>query len=847
MLWLVLGLDVTKDVEVSLRDTVMMQVMGAISTRYGISGDYTSNVMSIMGPRVLYNGSILPVDNLNAYNPESGMGAEVIPYTDPSNLAHFYIRLYDIPSGGQFLKLLDITAPSTGYNAMDYKVAPCGENLCLALLFSNYSSGTHYLEVQVIDPTGNSSPIFSSNYYVSISSFDLYGNHYEVPDTVALVILRGDGTLELYALDANLSPSANPVISYNTIGMSDYELMDGFFFSAGFGVKFASLLYNGTSQEAVIAGFDVETGSVFQRNVSVGRPYISAGVNSVGFCMAQDDGTNLFVYYYDIFFDDFYGDTLTSLGGPVSAVFPLWSAVLCGIASGENIEVVDVTGGSIVGTYTFPSSTYDAARYYFDDYSELDNRIHVLGFNWDSPPYDTLFLVELNVGSGVSLSGIDTIAALIPFDPTFPSLQVRDGNLYMSQTGSVVPSRIVKTDLTYNILWEGDTLDGANTLYLPLYVYNNLTYDMRKLDDATGDVLPYSYNLDYSTYGMVLFAKEYGSNFYVLTGDGIHSLHLHVLDTSDLSGSAVDLGITISWGAFDISGDTLAIIYSDFGDGDVKLYLYDMASSTLIGPHSFDYDAAATEVHGPVKIVDGNIYTWVGTSTIQKFVKCLPGLTTCLDADIDPSIYSTIMDFTIDADSGDIFLTTFNSHAIHLDENLNMVSTAGPYGPILLRALPVNEYILLIGRDNYAYILDTTYVMFARRNDLGRVDFADTLVGVAFHDVDIYEYAPEQFYVFLSGSYGLTHLANLIRYDVSNSTGKNEMVISGFRYSIEEGRLILEGRGEVSVRVFDIRGRMVGSYHGSIDGRRSITRFPADGIYLLDINGGKYKVVNINR
>ncbi len=848
MVWLILGLSVTRDVDVSLRDTMMAQVSGIRSSSFGAAGEYVVNLLSSPGA-VVYNGTMLNITQYEVINPLSNMAAVSSISIDPSSIEHFVIKLYDISSGGNLVGTVDIPAPSTGYSTYIYSIANCGGRICALVSFYDFSSGNGYLTAYAVDNSASASQVFEHFTTDIISRADIYGNMNMAPDTAAIVIVKNTGEALMFGVDLNLPPYSNPVISH-TISGGNYNPTGGAFFEDGGSRLFASILQDLNTYDLTFLGFDLSDGTILSNTQSFNMPFSAYYVsfNSRGFCVVIDDGTDLFMYLYDIFSSSFYGDTTGSVGG-IWGVFPTGYPDICSFMTGSELYAVDVDNKTFVGTSTLPTGIFSAAQPFFDDNTLPGSQVHIAAVNLDAPPNDSLFYMTYEVGySGISLQSIDTVALEAPVALYFTDIMVYGGNLYMSKYPSMPPSRIVKAHLDYTSIWEGDTISQNNTVYLPLYVFDNTNQQMRVIDDATGMAQPYVYDIPYSTYGGPQYVKRSGSNLYILTGSYGGNLFLHQLDASDLTGSATDLGISIPYGYYDLMNDTLAIAYIDFIDQNVKLYLYDIASNTLSSPQVFDIDATTTESSGKVVLKGGYVYLPVYTSSLQKLFRCTVDFATCVNTDIDVSTYGYVIDYFVD-DNGYVYLSTGNgyfSHIIALDENLNITSTAGPIPGYINKIYGMREYLMLVRSSAYTPV-DTSFIMFARKSDPSVFDLVDTLVGAYGTASHVYEYSPGQYYAFFTAVERDIALARLVRYNITDATGTEEISDSRFLYQVRNGRLILQGKGDVNVRIFDITGRMVGSFNGTIDGQKTIARFPAQGIYLLDINGSKFKVVNINR
>ncbi len=849
MVWLILGLNVTKDVDVSLRDTVLMQIYGIVSAEFGATGEYGVRVGTSLGMNTVYNGSVLNNSNLRHINPPGEIAAMTSSYTDPSSIEHLIVKLYDISSGGNFVGTVDIPAPSTGYSIFSYVMSNCGDRLCVLVSFYDFSSGNGYLTAYAVDNSASASQVFEHFTTDFISQIDIFGNMNMAPDTAAIVIVKSTGEALLFGVDLNLSPYSNPVISH-TISGGNYNLMGGAFFEDGGSRLFASILQDLNTYDLTFLGFDLSDGTILSNTQSFNMPFSTnnTSFNSRGFCIVGDDGTNLFVYLYDIFSSSFYGDTTGSVGS-IANVFSTGYPDICSFMTGSELYAVDVDDKILVGTSTLPTGIFGAAQPFFDDNTLPGGEMHIAAINLDTPPNDSLFYMTYGVGySGISLQSIDTVALEVPVAPYFTDIMVYGGNLYMSKYLSGVPFRIMKAHLDYTPIWEGDTISQNNAVYLPLYVFDYINQQMRVIDDATGMAQPYVYDIPYSTYGGPVYVKRSGSNLYILTGSYGGNLFLHQLDASDLTGSATDLGISVPYGYYDLMNDTLAIAYSDFNDQNVKLYLYDIASSTLSSPQVFDIDATTTESSGKVVLKGGYVYLPVYTSSLQKLFRCTVDFATCVNTDIDISTYGYVMDYFVD-DNGYVYLSTgdgYSSHIIALDENLNITSTAGPLPGYVNKIYGTGEYLMVVRSSAYTPV-DTSFIMFARKSDPSVFDLVDTLVGAYGTASHVYEYSSGQYYAFFTAVERDIALARLVRYNITDATGTEEISDSRFLYQVRNGRLILQGKGNANVRIFDITGRMVGSFNGTIDGQKTIARFPAQGIYLLDINGSKFKVVNINR
>ena len=847
MVWLILGLNVTKDVDVSLRDTVLSQVLWAMNISFGAAGEYSAGVQTSIYPVSVYNGTVLNSPYLRLINPASGIGINGNVYPDISSLEHLAVKIYDISSGGNLISIADIPAPASNYSIFMYEFTNCGDRICSIVIFGDFSAGDWYVNAYVIEPSGTYSQVFEYNTSNSITRMDIFGNLNILPDTV-VIVFEESGNVHLHAVDINLPSSSNPVISHTITGGTHYTV-NGAFFQDGGSRLFSLTLFDMNTYNATFVGFDLNSGTVFSntQHYNVLLSSNNTAFNSRGFCVVSDDGVNLFVYLYDVFSGNFYGDTLTSVG-PINGVFPTGYPDICSFMTGFDLYAIDVDNRSLTGTIALPTGIFNVANPFFDENTIAGSEVHIAGINMDAMPYDTLFYLTYNVDySGIALQSIDTVAMNIPTAPQFSQPVVHGGNLYLSKSIPGHPMRIVKTELDYTFHWEGDTISGNNYVYTPLYVLDIVAQQMRILDEATGAALSYAYDIPFSTYGGVQYMKLSGSNLYLLTGDYSTSLHLHQINASDLTGSATDLGITISYGYYDFRNDTIAIAYTDFNDQNVKLYLYDIISSTLSSPQSFDIDAT-TESAGRVALKGGYVYLPVSTLSTLRFFRCTTDFATCIDVDIDKNTYGNLIDYMVD-DNGYVYMSTFtgnSSYIFELDENLNINSIAGPIPGLIYEVNGAGEYLVLIRSSSYSPV-DTSFVMFSRKSNLSLIDFADTLAGTYGVSSLIYEYSPGQYYAFFTALERDIALARLVRYNITDATGTEEISDSRFLYQVRNGRLILQGKGDVNVRIFDITGRMVGSFNGSIDGQKTIARFPAQGIYLLDINGSKFKVVNINR
>ncbi len=842
LLSFVFALSVSRDAGVVLQDTGALDLFFPGKAFLNPAGDFVGVVFGSGGYVLAYRDSILHIqEGIEAYDENTGIFVSATPYHDPSGLEHYILKIFNYAVDRELpVALYDVPAPSSDYTAAHQVVQKCGNDFCAMLVFSDYVARNSVVLVHRFDDA-SIEEIFSSSFSGVVNSIGLYGFVDDYPDT-AFAIFSIDNDVYMLGLDLNLPSSDNPVISYSGhYPGTYYYVAGGGLFDDGSRAVFMGIL--SSTDSIAFIGFDLNTASVVDERYYAGA-YYTFSLYADGICGAQGDGSDLYLFRYNVFSGNFYSGSLPYTDYISGPGFYSGTDACIFLANGGLISI-DPSSLSLLDMETVPSMVGGILNEY--SHSDVPSfGTGILLFHYTSPLPDTLIATVYDYAGGFDVIRSDTIVANnVPNRMTVFGLQFRDNGLVGSVSSMSTNSTLLKLGENLAFQWKADTLSSFQYVYLPAYVYlmNYGSEEIRKIDLSTGLPLSYSYSIPSTPYGNVVFMKEVNDKLFVLSGTGSQS-YIHVLDTATLSGlELVNLGsLSTTWVA-DVNedGNYMVMLLSSYTDGVGYIYVYDFDADNLVGPYVVDFDASSTEY--PVRVLmEGDTVFAVFSSPLEKRIfKCHAGLASCSYGSVDVS-YGNINGLYVFRDS--IYMTTTGGYIAVMDRQLNVSHIFGPLNGVVRSLNRLGDYVALIV--NKFDVMDTTFVEFRRIGDLNVVDYADTVVGYTESSTQLHEYSPGQYYLYVALSGQFASMSRVYRYNVTSSVGRDE-VSSGIKYSVSNGRLVLEGRGYVELNLYNAAGRLLGSYRGNIDGRVAALEIPGPGIYLLDMNGRRYKVLNLKR
>ncbi len=842
MLSLIFALSVSRDAGVVLQDTGALDLFFLEKVFLNHAGDFMGVVSSSGGYVLAYRDSILHIqEGIEAYDENTGIFVSATPYHDPSGLEHYILKIFNYAVDKELpVALYDVPAPSSDYTAAHQVVQKCGNAFCAMLVFSDYVARNSVVLVHRFDDT-SIDEIFSGSFSGVVNSAGLYGFVDDYPDT-AFAIFSIDNDVYMLGLDLNLPSSDNPVISYSGhYPNTYYYVAGGGLFDDGSRAVFMGIL--SSTDSIAFIGFDLNTASVVDERYYAGA-YYKFSLYADGICGAYGDGSSLYMLRYDVFSGNFYAASVSYTENIIGS--GLYSGTdACIFLATNGLVAVDPVILSIADLEIIPSMVDGVLNdYSHSDISSFGNSI--LLFYYTSPLPDTLIATVYDYTGGfVTLSSDTIIPNNVPSKMTVFDLQFRDNGLVGAVSSILLNPTLLKLGENLAFQWRADTLSSFQYVYLPAYVYlmNYGSEEIRKIDLSAGLPLSYSYSIPSTPYGSVVFMKEVNDKLFVLSGTGSQS-YIHVLDTATLTGlELVNLGsLSTSW-VVDVNedGNYMVMLLSNYTSRVGYIYVYDFDADNLVGPYVVDFDASSTEYPVRVLMEGDTVFALFGTSLDNRILKCHAGLASCSYGSVDVS-YGNINGLYVFRDS--IYMTTTGGYIAVMDRQLNVSHIFGPLNGVVMSLNRLGDYVALVV--NKFDVMDTTFVEFRRIGDLNVVDYADTVVGYTESSTELHEYSPGQYYLYVALSGQFASMSRVYRYNVTSSVGRDE-VSSGIRYSVSNGRLVLEGRGYVELNLYNTAGRLLGSYRGNIDGRVAALEIPGPGIYLLDMNGRRYKVLNLKR
>jgi len=834
MVLVILGLVVDRDLVVPFHDTVDAEVSPSVSFSAELGpGEYLFKAGLNVEDRLIMNGSILNMKTLDVYNPSAQLGAQ-LEQIYVSDVQYVKVSVFDFSGETPTRAAVYSEALPAGVFLNTHSAVPCGEDLCYAVRLYDSPSGQYYIRVFRIDNLEAVS-LMEEVYTSSISSMKLFGFGEDARDTLFLLVSAADGSVFLYGIDINLSAAENPVISYSVYGAGGYYIIGGALFDDGSIRRFFAALSRVDTIRFV--GYDLSADDGLDFAFDRYEGWYMGGANQRGLCLMRDDGSSLRVVHFDAFDETIHDFTLSS-SGYVNHVYNVASDDVCAYMTQDKMILVGLSSESYLHIENLAPGYIYPIRDIYSDASSWNNDVQARVSFFDTPPYDTIVVLDYSVGSSLDLMYADTIPLLVHVPRYISEMMVADGDLYLADHTLSVPYRIYRYDEDLNMVWAGENVGDYDWLMLPNYIYNY--EEVRKLDRETGALTPYIYDLSPSDFGSILYYEENNGKLYVITG---YNIYIHEIDTSDLSGSYVEPGINVAFFYdFDVDYPYVLIADLDAATGRIRLHVYDLEASSLTGPYLLDPDISGFGVIREVRIIGDTVFVGAASSDAQAMFMCDAGLSSCVRGDIDLA-YGSISDFLVADDSVYVFTVADGETYIHvLDRELNFSHVSGPHHGSFNAGFPVGEYLTLITTSGG--ILDTLNVSFLRRNDLSVVDYADEIPFYKLQTAGLMEYGTGSYYVYLFAQDEDLLTTTVYRYNVIEATGVEE-IDSPVRIRMVEGRLMIYGKGEVNLEVYTPAGRKVASFRGYVDGVREVAHLPSTGAYIVRLNGKSTKVINL--
>ncbi len=827
-----IDVDVSRDRMYAVQDTLRLQASLAKAMNAGYNQyivDLNTNFSSVSA--IIVNGSIkVDPEKAHAYNPKTNS----IAYVEVAFPDTFKVHVYDLNTMQETTYILVKPSQSPLLNV----VKACGNSFCGAFYFG--SLGNNDILVRKFDITGIQT-IDDIVLPGAIGSLDMYTSLDIFPDIVALYYRPAGNPHEfrIYHVSGVLLQNLSREVMYAGFATNGTNSYLGFVYR------------NGANLEA--DRYDINNNN-FSGNIVIGviQSQPTTGLNGNSICIADAGAGNVNIHEYDILAHTSNSYTVPLAGGvsfaPVSIVQTskkqgngciVFGQMAQGITTYTGAYMFDNTP-SIKDTIHFNSNIFSVIpmEYSFNDTVSMSDRIQIAYIR--TLLRDTVFVEEYSwVVAFFNKEFADTVEMRVPVS-TSPTgvLAFEDGNIYVSLASLNFYSSIAKLDMDLNQVWKTDTFRNADAiLYLPTYVEDVNNNILKQLDKNTGTFTANQF--DINPHGILLYLKEVGDTVWVITGDNANNIKIHKLLESTLSGSSIDIGFpTQGYALFEMEGRYVLLALRT-NNQDANIYVYDLLTNTLNGPAVIDLSSGNDFVR-KAKFAGDTVFFTIND---QWLVKCDVLLNSCTNYQI-LSLLGSITDYVVTDNSIYVFISDGqNSYVRILDRAFNQGALYGPIAGVI--DTPV-FHIAVLDSQYVAYVLNEGSQAIFRlgrlQNPLQDVFYADTIATSQAFLGDYHEYMQGHFYIYL---YFMDNydVGNVYRYNViyTQVVSSDEKISKGISYSIRKNMLILEGKGEVNLRIYDVSGRLVHSFKGYVDGTKTIPIGKA-GIFVVKLNDRKFKV-----